>query len=165
MNTSFIIAASFVILAAAGCSDDKAADKKASAPASKPNYHTTAIEASPVAQLVKLPAQLAAFQEVSIFPKVNGYVKTVLVDIGSNVKAGQLLMVLEDPELVQAVVQAREKYAQALSNYTISQENYERLLQASRTPGAISPMDLATAKAKAQADSALSNSEKAKWQA
>src|ERR1700744_2146179 len=134
MNRSLFILACCITLLAAGCSDDKAADKK---PAAEPRPHlqTAPVLARPVQEIVKLPAQLAAFQEVSIFPKVNGYVKTVLVDIGSRVKAGQLLMVLEDPELVQAVVQAREKYAQALSNYTISQENYERLLQASRTPG------------------------------
>jgi RND family efflux transporter MFP subunit len=73
-------------------------------------------------------------------------------------------MTLEAPELVQAVVQAKEKYAQAIANYTIDRENYQRLDESSHTPGAISPMDLATDKAKAQADSALANSEKANWQ-
>ncbi len=164
MNRSLFILACCITLLAAGCSDDKAADKKPIA-GPRPHLQTAPVLAKPVQEIVKLPAQLAAFQEVSIFPKVNGYVKTVLVDIGSRVKAGQLLMTLEDPELVQAVVQAREKYAQALSQYTISQENYQRLLEASATPGAISPMDLATARAKAVADSALSNSEKASWQA
>jgi membrane fusion protein, multidrug efflux system len=123
------------------------------------------IRAQPVEQAVKLPAVLAAFQQVIIFPKVNGYVKTVQVDVGSHVRQGQLLMTLEAPEVLQATAQAREKYAQAQSQYTISHENYERLLEASATPGAISPMDLATARAKAVADSALSNSEKANWQA
>jgi len=41
---------------------------------------------------------------------------------------------------------------------------YERLKEASETPGAISPMDLATAKAKTEADSALSNAERSNWQ-
>jgi membrane fusion protein (multidrug efflux system) len=160
-NIFFILAAA---LFAAGCSDNKAADKKPPI-VTKTNLHTVLVEARPVEQSIKLPAQLAAYQEVSIFPKVNGYVKTVSVDIGSHVKAGQLLMTLEDPELLQAVLQAKEKYAQALSQYTISRENYQRLLEASATPGAISPMDLSTAKAKAEADSALSNSQKASWQA
>src|ERR1700760_1297375 len=150
-NIFFILA---VVLFAVGCSDNKAADKKP-APETKITLHTVLVEARPVEQSIKLPAQLAAYQEVSIFPKVNGYVKSVSVDIGSHVKAGQLLMTLEDPELLQAVVQAKERYAQALSQYTISRENYQRLLEASSTPGAISPMDLATAKAKSEADSAL----------
>jgi len=152
-----------VVLLAAGCSDNKAAENKPAPPAT-PHYGTATVEAQPVEQDVKLPAQLAAFLQVDIFPKVNGYVTGVLVDVGSHVRQGQVLMTLEAPELVQAVAGAREKYARAIADYTIDKENYERLNQASRTPGAISPMDLATDKAKAQADSALANSEKANWQ-
>src|SRR6202000_1401964 len=101
---------------------------------------------------------------VSIFPKVNGYVKDVLVDVGSRVHKGQLLMVLEAPELEQAVMQAKEKYAQPKLDYTINEQNYQRMLQASETPGAVSPMNLASLKAKADADSTVTNAEKANWQ-
>lgn len=128
------------------------------------HYQFAAVKKAPLEQTVKLPAQLAAFQQVSIFPKVNGYVRDVLVDIGSRVKKGQLLMVLEAPELEQASVQAREKYTRSHSDYTISRENYQRLKLASETAGAVSPMALASALEKADADSAISNSEKANWQ-
>ncbi|HTI94534.1 MAG TPA: efflux RND transporter periplasmic adaptor subunit [Puia sp.] len=162
MRKQILILFSLTVLFIYGCSDNKA-ENKAAAPA--PAAYTLAkAEHEAVQQVMKLPAQLAAYQEVSIFPKVNGYVKTVLVDIGSHVQAGQLLMVLEAPELEQATAGAKEKYARAQSDYTISRENYERLKQAAHTPGAISPMDLATAKAKTEADSALSNSEKSNWQ-
>ena len=164
MNKNIFLILISISLFVYGCSDDKAAEKKTAAPAAEPKYTLATAEQQPVEQVYKLPAQLAAYQEVSIFPKVNGYVKEVLVDIGSHVSAGQLLMVLEDPELEQASAQAREKYYQTVSSYTISRENYERLRQAARTPGAISPMDLATAKSKTEADSALSNAEKAAWQ-
>jgi membrane fusion protein, multidrug efflux system len=163
MNKAFFILATLTVVLAAGCSDNKAENKPVAVAVT--HYQTAVIRAQSVEQAVKLPAALAAFEQVSIFPKINGYVKTVQVDVGSHVRAGQLLMTLEAPEIVQATAQAREKYAQALSQYTISHENYERLLEASATPGAISPMDLATAKAKAVADSALSNAEKANWQA
>ncbi len=150
---------------ATGCSDNNAVEKKKpEAGAPVPHFQLATALQQPVEQTMKLPAQLAAYQEVSIFPKVNGYVKMVLVDIGSPVRTGQLLMVLEAPELQQASMQAKERYARAMADYTISRENYERLKQAARTPGAISPMDLATAKARTEADSALSNSEKANWQ-
>ncbi len=122
------------------------------------------LERSPLPQQVKLPGQLASFEEVSIFPKVNGYVKDVWVDVGSHVKKGQLLMELEAPELLQASTQAKERYARARLDYTISEENYERMKQAALTPGAVSPMNLASLKAKADADSALCNAEKANWQ-
>jgi RND family efflux transporter MFP subunit len=160
---SFLI----VLLAAVfayGCSDNKAADKKPAAPVAAPHLTLVKAERQNVEQTLKLPAQLAAYQEVSIFPKVNGYVNTVLVDIGSHVRQGQLLMVLDAPELQQAVMQAKEKYARTVSDYAINRDNYERLVEAARTPGAISPMDLASAKAKKDADSSLSNAEKANWQ-
>ncbi len=123
-----------------------------------------AVEKSGVATLVKLPGQLFAYQEVSIYPKVNGYVKDVYVDIGSEVHDGQLLMMLEAPEIVQAVAQAREKYAQAKAGYSIDRENFARLLDASLTAGAVSPLDLSSARSKMEADSALANAEKSNWQ-
>jgi len=164
MNKIFWLATLPAMFLAAGCSGDKADDKTAAAPPPVTHYSTTTIQARPVEQIVRLPAVLAAYQEVSIFPKVNGYVKSVLVDVGSHVRQGQLLMVLEAPELLQAMAEAKERYARAVSDYTIDKENYQRLDEASRTPGAISPMELATDRAKAQADSALANSEKANWQ-
>src|SRR5882762_4865420 len=163
MNKLFFLTLLGSILFFYGCSDSKAKENKA-APAVKPHYELVKAEQQSVRQIIKLPAQLAAYQEVSIFPKVNGYVTSVLVDIGSHVKQGQLLMLLNAPELEQATIQAKEKYARSVSDYTISRENYERLYQAAKTRGAISPMDLASAKAKTDADSALSNAEKANWQ-
>jgi RND family efflux transporter MFP subunit len=161
MNKYLIIIASTIIIFSS-CGNNKEPENKAVDAA--PKFQLAVATKSNVEQQLKLPAQLAAYQEVSIFPKVNAYVKTVLVDIGSHVKKGQTLMTLEAPELLQAVVQAKEKYARAKSDYTIDRENYERLNEASQTPGAISPMDLATAKSKAEADSSLSNAEKASWQ-
>jgi len=165
MTKQIIVLLSLTAVFLYGCSDNKAAETKNAAPATAaPHYTLATAEQQPVRQVMKLPAQLAAYQEVSIFPKVNGYVRTVQVDIGSHVQAGQLLMTLEAPELQQAAAAAKEKYARARSDYAISRDNYERLRQASNTPGAISPMDLATAGSRTVADSALCNSEKANWQ-
>jgi membrane fusion protein (multidrug efflux system) len=168
MKSSFplliaIAACGPIVVSTGGCTTKKppasvATDKTTT------HYQLATVERSGLAQLVKLPAQLASFQQVSIFPKVNGYVKEVLVDIGTHVKKGQLLMTLEAPELEQAAMQAKERYARAKLDYTISAENYERMRLASETPGAVSPMGLAALKAKAEADSALCNAEKANWQ-
>jgi membrane fusion protein, multidrug efflux system len=128
------------------------------------HYQLAVVEKAGLSSTIKLPGQFAAFEEVSIFPKVNGYVTRVLVDIGSRVKKGDLLMELEAPELEQAVAQAREKYARAKTDYAIDKEHYLRLLEASSTAGAISPLDLSISKSKMEADSALSNAEKTNWQ-
>lgn len=146
------------------CSPNRAADRKPEKRKNIPaEYKIVKIERAGVPSVIKLPGQLAAFQEVSIYPKVNGYIKTVGVDIGSKVLKGQLLMELEAPELQQASLEAREKYARSLADFSIDKEHYQRLLEASNTSGAISPLDLSTAKSKTEADSALCNAEKNNW--
>ncbi|HVT85014.1 MAG TPA: efflux RND transporter periplasmic adaptor subunit [Chitinophagaceae bacterium] len=162
MKYSLIFIVSLVALVS--CSENKGASVKNEKKDPPPQFQFATIEKGGVATTVKLPAQLAAYEEVSIFPKVNGYVKTVLVDIGSKVSAGDLLMTLEDPELEQASSQARERFERAKADFSIDKEKYQRLLEASRTAGAISPLDISAIKAKADADSALCNAEKANWQ-
>lgn len=150
-----------VVAALAGCSSGAAVPEKKE---KKENLPIARIEQGGLKSRVEIPAQLAAFEEVSIFPKVNAYVKTVRVDIGSKVKAGELLMELEAPELEQAVAQAKEKYARSKAEYAIDREHYLRLLEASATAGAVSALDLSTLKTKMEADSLVSNAEKANWQ-
>lgn len=156
----FVLALTSIVVS---CSHKKEEERQETKP-SKNNYLLATVEKGGLTTSVKLPAQLIGYQEVSIFPKVNGYVKNVLVDIGSHVTKGQLLMTLEAPELVQASLQAKEKYAKTKSDYTIVKESYQRLLQAAQTPGAVSPLDLSSLRAKVEADSSLSNAEKANWQ-
>jgi|YelNatPaOPRAMG01_1025707.scaffolds.fasta_scaffold00038_112 membrane fusion protein (multidrug efflux system) len=148
----------------ASCSSNKE-NKPKDPPASDSavHYSVATVKSGGVNEVLKLPAKLAAYQEVSIFPKVNGYVQSVLVDIGSKVNKGQLLMVLEDPELEQAMLQAKERYERSKADLSIDRENYVRLLEAAKTPGAISPLDVSAARTKVQADSSLSNAEKANW--
>lgn len=147
------------------CSDNQSENKSTpSVTPVTPKYKLGTIEKGGVSSVVKLPAQLAAYQEVSIFPKVNAYVKKVSVDIGARVSQGELLMELEAPELVQAVQQAKEKLAKSQADFAIDRERYNRLLEASKTAGAIPPLDLSSIRARMEADSAVSNAEKTNWQ-
>jgi membrane fusion protein (multidrug efflux system) len=146
------------------CHSAKPVDPKENDSIKKPIYELAPVHQTGLYSAIKLPGQLAAYQEVSIFPKVNGYVKDVKVDIGSTVKKGQLLMTLEAPELEQSTMQAKEKYARTKADLSIDKEHYNRLLEASQTPGAISPLDLSFVKSKVESDSALSNAAKSNWQ-
>ncbi|MEP7277797.1 MAG: efflux RND transporter periplasmic adaptor subunit [Bacteroidota bacterium] len=154
----------FIVLFAVSCSGNQAAENKPSETKVPVQYSLATVKKAGVPASVKLPAQLAAYEEVSIFPKINGYVKNVLVDIGSRVSKGRLLMMLEAPEIEQAVLQAKEKYARSRADFSIDKEHYQRFLEASATAGAISPLDLSTLKAKMEADSAFANAEKLNWQ-
>ncbi len=138
--------------------------KETTIKAASPAYQLATVTKGGVDNVVKLPAQLVAYQEVSIYPKVNGYVKNVLVDIGSKVSQGDVLMILEAPELIDAALQAKEKYTKAKVDVAIDKERYSRLQEAAKTLGAISPLDISTIKAKTEADEALCNAEKDNWQ-
>lgn len=52
-------------------------------------------------QVLTVAAEFRPYQEVDLHAKVAGYVKSIAVDVGDRVRAGQLLAVLEIPELEQ----------------------------------------------------------------
>src|SRR5258707_13573572 len=54
-----------------------------------------------VAQHLQTNATLEAFEEADLFAKVSGYLSDVRVDIGDHVKAGQVLPVIDVPEMEQ----------------------------------------------------------------
>lgn len=102
---------------------------------------------------MRLPAVLQPYQTVDLYAKVNGFIKTMAVDVGSQVQHGQLLMTLEAPEMTASLIQAQENLHSKEAIYRGSKANYDRLLKTSRTPGTISPNDLDIAHAQMSADS------------
>jgi RND family efflux transporter MFP subunit len=60
-----------------------------------------------------LPAEAKALVEAPIYARTSGYLKRYLVDIGSQVKAGDLLAEIDTPELNQELAQSRAQLVQA----------------------------------------------------
>src|SRR6266851_6299931 len=58
---------------------------------------------------LNLPAEVKPWQEASIFARVNGYLKSWLVDIGAHVNKDQLLAEIDTPDLDQQLAQARSQ--------------------------------------------------------
>jgi len=56
-----------------------------------------------------LPAEVRPWQEASIFSRVNGYLKSWLVDIGAHVEQDQLLAEIDTPDLDHQLEQARSQ--------------------------------------------------------
>ena len=108
---------------------------------------------------INLPGELKPFEMVQLYPKLNGFVKEVLVDRGSAVRKGQVLVRLEAPEMEQQYLSAKSKYAQVNAGYLSDKDNYDRLLATSLTPGTVSARDLSAAKTRTDADNALLQSE------
>ncbi|MDB5029341.1 efflux RND transporter periplasmic adaptor subunit [Mucilaginibacter sp.] len=102
---------------------------------------------------MSIPGVLQPYQTVDLYAKVNGFIKTMMVDIGSEVHRGQLLMTLDAPEMTAALTQTQEDLHTKEAIYRGSKANYDRLLKTSKMPGTISPNDLDMAHAKMSADS------------
>jgi membrane fusion protein (multidrug efflux system) len=90
----------------------------------------------------KVPGELIPFQEVDLYAKENSFVKKVLVDVGSEVKQGQLLASLEAPEISSRLSEASSRLQSQEAIYSAARARYDRLLETSKTPGTISPNDL-----------------------
>jgi RND family efflux transporter MFP subunit len=60
-----------------------------------------------VAERLQTNASLEAFEEADLFAKVSGYLSDVRVDIGDHVKAGQVLAVIDVPEMQQELAEAK----------------------------------------------------------
>ena len=71
------------------------------------------------AELV-LPGNVDAFYTGSIFARASGYVKEWYEDIGAHVKKGQVLALIDTPELDQQLAQARADLVTAQANQTLA---------------------------------------------
>lgn len=90
-----------------------------------------------------LSGEFKPFQEIELHAKVAGYIRTISVDVGDKVRAGQVLAVLEVPELVAQVEGATAALERAKSTHQATHSAYARLKQASETrPGLIAAQDL-----------------------
>lgn len=71
-------------------------------------------------QTLSLPGNIQPLNRAAIFARVNGYVKGWDHDIGSSVKAGQVLATIDAPDLDQQLSQAKATLASARANLQIA---------------------------------------------
>ena len=73
-----------------------------------------------------LPGDVQAWNNAPIYARVSGYLKKWYVDIGTPVKAGQLLAELETPDLDGQVAQGKADLGTAIANQKLSAVTAER---------------------------------------
>jgi RND family efflux transporter MFP subunit len=113
----------------------------------------------PLNATLSLPGELNAYQTVAIYPRVTGFVKTMAVDRGSRLGAGDLIAVLEAPELAAQRSEAQSKLQSAeaqlgavRSKADASASTYEKLKAAAATPGVVAGNDVMLAQKSVEAD-------------
>jgi RND family efflux transporter MFP subunit len=114
-------------------------------------------------QQVTLPGSVEPFISSPIYARTDGYLRKWYFDIGAHVKKGNLLVIIETPEIDQQLEQARSNLATAEANLELSRvttDRYEALLK----KHAVSQQDADNAKAAYQANQSIVNADKANVQ-
>jgi RND family efflux transporter MFP subunit len=84
------------------------------------------------AQEIVLPGNIQPYISSPIYARTDGYLKKWYFDIGANVKAGDLLAIIQTPEVDEQLAQARSTLATAQANLELAQvtrDRYESLLK------------------------------------
>lgn len=157
-----------IIISAAltGCSSgaDKDSVKQDTTAEEVPAKEVFQLQKGRINGALKLPGELIAYQQVDIYAKNSSFVKKLYVDVGSEVKQGQLIAQMEAPELTSQLAAAQSRLKAQEATYIASKANYDRLYQTSQTPGTISQNDLDQALARQNADHAQLEAAKASYQ-
>jgi RND family efflux transporter MFP subunit len=119
----------------------------------------TKVDREDLTQDLWLSAEFHPFQEVSLHAKVAGYLKSISVDVGDQVKSGQKIAELEIPELEDDLARAQSAYQASLEDVKRAEADfaqadviYQRLLRVSKEhPKLVAQQELDDAKAKADA--------------
>ena len=75
---------------------------------------------------LELPGRIEAFSKAPIYARISGYLKSWKVDIGTPVKAGQLLAEIDTPDLDQQILQAQAELASTQANAALSNNTAKR---------------------------------------
>jgi RND family efflux transporter MFP subunit len=89
--------------------------------AEKPTVEAVTVSPAPPIQSLALPGETAAWDETTIYARVNGYVAKWSVDIGDHVTAGQTLATIDTPELDAELLAARAKLNASIAQVAVKQ--------------------------------------------
>lgn len=121
------------------------------------------VDRQDLASDLQIASEFLPFQEINVYAKVSGYIQKLYVDWGTHVRQGQLLAVLEIPELRQQLqldeagvrrsehdlARVQEQLSQAESTSVIANLTYRRLLTVQRTrPGLVAQQEVDVAQGK-----------------
>jgi len=140
--------------------------------ASAPRAAVVKVTRQDMANSLQIASEFQPYQEIEVYAKVSGYIQKLYVDWGTHVREGQLLAVLDVPELEQQLqldqaavrrsdhdlARAHDELSQTQSSYEVAHLTYTRLANVQKTqPDLISQEEIDVAHGKDQeADAAVS---------
>jgi RND family efflux transporter MFP subunit len=116
-----------LVLVLSSCAKTDAASEKATESAEAPRFVPVVKAArTNLANDLTLTAEFEPFQQIDVMAKVAGYVKSIKVDIGDRVHEGQLLAMLEIPEMDDDLTRSAAAIDQADSEIATSSDELHR---------------------------------------
>jgi membrane fusion protein, multidrug efflux system len=154
-----------ICLGTVSCGCEGPREAQATSPTSAgqplPQIDVTSVRSQRLSATIRLPAELLPYESVDLYAKVTGFMKSIQVDRGSRVKAGELIAKLEAPEIVAQQAQAEAAYQSAQSQFAAGeaklaadQATFRRMSVAAKVPGVVAGNDLDIAQKTAQTDEA-----------
>src|SRR5258708_37782730 len=158
-KTSIILLAACALLTVslAGSCTSSDGEEKGKAPSQHADstaapVATFTLEKGRLSTSLSTAGELIAYQQVDLYAKVSSFVKKLYVDVGSEVKEGQLLVTMEAPEITSQLASAQSRVKSQEAIYIASKSNYDRLVATSKTPGTISQNDIDQADSRPESD-------------
>lgn len=108
------------------CSCSSSAEKRVEASGASVTVGVTKVVKKSLGRQITLSSELVPFQEIDVYAKESGYVKKLLVDYGTHVKAGQVMAVLEIPELQAQLEEDQAEIKNATNQVTRAQHELAR---------------------------------------
>jgi RND family efflux transporter MFP subunit len=132
-------AAVFIVAILAGCGSRSTASS--STPGNAPRVPVVKVTRGNLTDKLEIAGEFQPYQEINVYAKVSGYIRKLYVNWGTHVTQGQLLAVLEIPELQQQLqvdeagvhrseqdlARYKEELSRAESNYNVAHLSYTRL--------------------------------------
>jgi RND family efflux transporter MFP subunit len=189
IRTPRIIALFLFVALTSACGGNESASKSGDVKAAQlalPAVSVANVASGEINRQLRLPGELLPYQDVMLYPKVQGFIEWIGVDRGSSVRTGQLLVRVSAPEIgsQRSEAQARTGSAaaqrleaearvgsiraqrlEAEAKLAAAAATYQRLKSAFATPGVVSGNELENAQRIMEAEQArvqvYGNNEKA----
>lgn len=146
-STALLAMATLLVLVLSACSQKEEEKEQSKGEVAKSvNYPTAPVQFINPEYEISLPAELKPYEQVAVYTKVDGFVQRLYVDRGDQVRKGQLLAVLEAPEMEQQYLSSKSSEQKVYNDYLYAKQAYDRLADASKTTGAVADIELDRAK-------------------
>lgn len=134
------------------------------AEAAKLAVEVATVESGIMESTLSLQGQIDPQEQADLYARVPGFIERVLVDRGSHVRKGDVLVRLNAPELLAQrsgasadLGQAQARFVAAQARYAADSSTAERLANAARTPGVVADNDVNIARQNAASSRAQMN--------